>query len=106
MYHRSGEPISWRPALDWFELLAAVFGLACCSVAPFLLKIPVRRWHLRSRPKLLRGCRYNGLRPAVLSGTNRDEFVGRKEAQKSQKDEAKKWRQKDEPQRGAEGKNG
>jgi hypothetical protein len=43
IYRRSGEPASWRPALDYFEWLAAAFGLACCSVAPFLLKVPVRR---------------------------------------------------------------
>ena len=43
LYHRSGEPISWRPALDYFEWLAAAFGLVCCIVAPFLLKVPLRR---------------------------------------------------------------
>jgi hypothetical protein len=42
IYHGSGEPVSWRPALDYFEWLAAAVGLACCIVAPFLPKIPVR----------------------------------------------------------------
>lgn len=41
VYHRFSEPASWRPALDYFEWLAAAFGLACCIVAPFLPKIPV-----------------------------------------------------------------
>jgi len=40
VFHRSGEPVSWRPALDYFEWLASAVGLACCAVAPFLPKIP------------------------------------------------------------------
>ncbi len=40
LYFRSGSPISWRPALDHFELGAAAFGLGCCLVAPSLPKIP------------------------------------------------------------------
>jgi hypothetical protein len=43
IYRRSGEPVSWRPALDYFEWSAAAVGLVCCIVAPFLLKIPM--WH-------------------------------------------------------------
>ena len=39
IYHRAGEPISWRPALDYFEWLAATLGLLCCIIAPFLPKI-------------------------------------------------------------------
>ena len=27
---------SWRPFLDYFELVAALLGLICCAVAPFL----------------------------------------------------------------------
>ena len=41
IYHRLGEPTSWRPALDYFEWLAAALGLACCIVAPFLARFPI-----------------------------------------------------------------
>jgi hypothetical protein len=43
IYHRLGEPASWRPALDYFEWLAAALGLLCCTIAPFVPEIPVRQ---------------------------------------------------------------
>ena len=41
IYFRSGQPISWRYAVNCFEWLAAALGLVCCIVAPLILKIPV-----------------------------------------------------------------
>lgn len=35
--------LSWRPYLDYFEWGAAAFGLACCIVAPFIVKVPVAK---------------------------------------------------------------
>lgn len=43
IYHRSGEPGSWRPALDYFEWLSAAIGLLCCIAAPFVPEIPARQ---------------------------------------------------------------